>query len=301
MKFTKMHGLGNDYIYVDGSAEDVPDPARLAVALSDRHRGIGSDGLIIIRPPAVPEAAGRMEMYNADGSRAGMCGNGIRCVAKWLLDRGRAPGPGLAIETDTGLKRLRAVGRGPGGLAERIEVDMGEPRLRRSEVPFIDGPPESRAVRVPIRAAGRIIEATCVSMGNPHCVITISGKDPFGRTLHDLDLASIGPAFERHPSFPERTNVEFIEVRSRTEIDFRVWERGSGETQACGTGACAAVAAAVLEGVCDRGVKVHLLGGDLDVRWDEATGSVFMTGPAVEVFTGDIAIPLKKRNTDFTD
>ena len=291
MKFTKMHGLGNDYIYVDGAAERIPDPPRLARLLSDRHRGIGGDGLIIIRPPSSGNTAGRMEMYNADGSRAQMCGNGIRCVAKYILDRGWTAGPALAIETDAGVRALRLTGRGPDGRVESIEVDMGVPRFHRGEVPFVDGgPPGTPAVNVPLKAGGRTLTGTVVAVGNPHFVVRLSRSEPFGAPLAGLDLAAIGPAIERHPAFPEKVNVEFVEPVNPRELDFRVWERGSGETQACGTGACAAVVAGVLGGFCERSARVHLRGGDLEIRWDEASGKVFMTGPATEVFSGEVDV-----------
>jgi diaminopimelate epimerase len=289
MKFTKMHGIGNDYIYVDGFTETVPDPPALARRLSDRHRGVGGDGLIILRPPTGPGAACRMEMYNADGSRAPMCGNGIRCVGKLMLDRGRAAGPSITIETDAGPRTLRVAGRDGQGRVNLLEVDMGAPLLGREEAGFRDGgPPGSRAVEVELRVQGRTILVTAVSMGNPHCVVRVWGSEPFGARLSELELASLGPPIERHPSFPARTNVEFVEPRSRRELDFRVWERGSGETLACGTGACAAVVAGVLGGWCDRSAVVHLRGGDLEIRWDEPTGRVFMTGPAEESFTGEV-------------
>ncbi len=289
MKFTKMHGLGNDYVYLDASTEPIPDPPSLARRLSDRHRGVGGDGIIIIHPPSKSEFACRMEMYNADGSRAQMCGNGIRCVAKYVLDRGRAAGPKLIIETDAGPKMLRLVERGADGRALRIEVDMGIPRWRRAEVPMRDGgPPAEPAVEALIEADGRRLRVTGVSMGNPHCVVRIRGVEPFGAPLSKLELTSIGPAIERHPAFPERVNVEFADARGRKDLDFRVWERGSGETQACGTGACAAVVAGVLGGWCDREATVHLRGGDLEVRWEEESGHVYMTGPAEESFTGEV-------------
>jgi diaminopimelate epimerase len=286
MQFTKMHGLGNDYVYLDGTRVTVADAPRLARALSDRHRGVGGDGLIIIHPPSMPGFACRMEMYNADGSRGEMCGNGIRCVAKFVLDRGWAPGPELRIETDAGPRDLRLIRRGSDGKASLIEVDMGSPGLTRGEIPMA-GPAGERAVEVPLEVQGRRVRLTAVSMGNPHCVVRLQGSEPFGERLELLDLTVLGPALERHPAFPRRTNVEFVEARSRREVDFRVWERGSGETQACGTGACAAVVAGVLGGWCDRSAVVHLRGGDLDIRWDETTGHVLMTGPAAEVFTGE--------------
>ena len=296
MKFTKMHGLGNDYVYVDGFTERVIDAPHIARAVSDRHRGVGGDGLIIVQPPSQPGFACRMEMYNADGSRAGMCGNGIRCVGKFALDRGLAKGPAFRVETDAGPRELRVVPgperTGSGFTAETwIEVDMGAPRLLRREIPLVDREsPDSQAIGAAIESQGRSLRGTAVSMGNPHFVIRVAGREPFGAGLQSLDLAALGPPLERHPVFPERSNIEFVEPRSPREINFRVWERGSGETQACGTGACAAVVAGVLEGWCERSATVHLLGGDLHIRWDEASGNVFMTGPAVEVFRGEIDI-----------
>ncbi len=299
MKFTKMHGIGNDYIYLDATSEEINDPERLARRLSHRHRGVGGDGIIIIHPSS--QADCRMEMYNADGSRAEMCGNGIRCVAKYILDRGWATGPLLTIETDAGIRNLKAIGPGQDGISLLIEVDMGAPRIRRSDLAFSGGgPPDQPAVDVPLevevpvlvggypRPERRSILATVISMGNPHCVVRITREEPFSATLENLDLTRIGPALECHAAFPERTNVEFVETRGQRELDFRVWERGSGETLACGTGACAAVVAGALGGYCEREARVHLLGGDLDIRWDEQSGHVFMTGPASEVFTGEV-------------
>ncbi len=289
MKFTKMQGLGNDYVYVDGAREPIPDPPRAARAVADRHRGAGGDGLIIIRPPSRSGPVCRMEMYNADGSRGQMCGNGIRCVAKYVLDRGWAPGPAVQIETDSGPRDLRLVGMDSAGRASLIEVDMGSPRLKRGEIPLDDGGPiEESAVGFSIESQGRRLEATAVSMGNPHCIIRLHGVEPFGVRLAELPLSELGPPLERHRFFPQRANIEFVESRGRSELDFRVWERGSGETQACGTGACAAVVAGVLGGWCERSSVVHLPGGDLSIRWEERTNHVFMTGPAVEVFEGEI-------------
>lgn len=293
MRFTKMQGLGNDYIYVNGFEEKVPDGPSWARKLSDRHFGVGADGLIIIQPPSSRGADCRMEMYNADGSRAQMCGNGIRCVAKYVYDRGMVKTPQIRIETDAGLKTVR-VEAGKDAKAAEIEVNMGAPALSRASVPFRDGgDPRAPAIRVPMEVAGRTFLVTAVSMGNPHAVIRVDDGSP-APALADLPLEDWGPRFEHHPWFPERTNTEFITVRSPGEIDFRVWERGSGETLACGTGACAAVVACVLNGWCGRDVLVHLRGGGLRIRWEEGAGatpaagggSVFMTGPAVEVFTG---------------
>jgi diaminopimelate epimerase len=200
-------------------------------------------------------------------------------------------GPELVIETDAGPLKVRQVGPPGGGRASLIEVDMGPPRLSRGEVPFQDGgPPWEAALEVPLEVRGRKVPICAVSMGNPHCVVRLSGLEPFGARLADLDLQSLGPLFERHPAFPERTNTEFVEPRGPREMDFRVWERGSGETLACGTGACAAVVAGVLVGWCEREAVVHLAGGDLEIRWDEPTGHVFMTGPAEEVFEGEVEV-----------
>jgi diaminopimelate epimerase len=296
MRFTKMQGAGNDYVYVDGFREVVRDPAEVARRISDRHFGVGSDGLIIIRPPDGREADCRMEMYNADGSRGQMCGNGIRCVAKYVHDHGIRQGSTIRIETDAGLKTVRLVA-GPDGLAREIEVDMGAPRLERRRIPLVDGgDPEAPAIGVPIEVAGRRFQITAVSMGNPHAVVRLL-EPPADPPLASWPLAEIGPRFEHHPWFPERVNTEFVVMRSPAEMDFRVWERGSGETLACGTGACAAVVAGVLNGWCDHEVIVHLLGGDLRIRWEDPRpdprtgmpggGRILMTGPAVEVFTGD--------------
>jgi diaminopimelate epimerase len=306
MRFTKMQGSGNDYVYVDGFREEVRDPRGLAPKISDRHFGVGSDGLIIIRPPESSGAHCRMEMYNADGSRAEMCGNGIRCVAKYARDHGIAASDEIRIETDAGTKTLRTH-RGPDGRVREVDVDMGPPILARRRVPFLgEGNPEAPAIRFPLAVRGSIFPVTTVSMGNPHAVVRLgpfpSGVEPLGEPLTSWTLATLpieewGPHFERHPLFPERVNTEFISVRSPTEVDFRVWERGSGETLACGTGACAAVVAGVLEGTLSPAVLVHLRGGDLSIRWEGISiapesrhpegGTVILRGPAEEVFSGE--------------
>ena len=289
MRFTKMHGIGNDYVYIDGFSQDVKDPSALARRLSDRHRGVGGDGLIIIRPPLTGDSHCRMEMYNADGTRAEMCGNGIRCVGKYVFDHGLVLVQEINVATDAGLKRLR-LELGDDGNVTRVEVNMGAPVLEREAIPFRDGgPPDERAVDVPLVVLGRTFRMTAVSMGNPHAVIRLDrpGEQavaPF-RNVDEIPLAEWGPAFERHEWFPERTNTEFITLPSRTEMEFRVWERGSGETLACGTGACAAVVAGVLNDWCASDVVIHLRGGDLRVRWDG--DDVLMTGPAEEVFSGE--------------
>ena len=278
MKFTKMEGTGNDYVYVDGSREKVSDPSRLAVRISDRHFGVGADGLILILPSAKADA--RMEMYNADGSRGEMCGNGIRCVAKYVYDRGIARKEDLRIETDAGVKDLRVFATS--GVVTRVRVNMGRPELERRNIPMKG--PAGRVVGEPLAALDRTFRVTAVNMGNPHCVSFIEDVDAF-------DLAKYGPAVERHASFPARVNAEFAEVVDRSHLKVRVWERGSGETLACGTGACAACVAGVLSDLTARAVTVHLPGGDLEVEWSEAADAVLMTGSAREVFTGDWPTP----------
>lgn len=286
--FTKMHGLGNDYLYVNCFEQDLTgqDLPALARAMSDRHRGIGSDGLILMRPPSSGCAADvRMEMYNADGSRGVMCGNGIRCVAKYAVEHALVDDAGgdpreLKVETDRGVLTVWASRRA--GRVESVRVDMGPPLLRPSEIPVqAEG---ERCIKLPIEVAGRRLELTCISMGNPHAVI-------FDNRLGLSELMLVGPAIERHPLFPNRVNVHAAAIESRSEVAMRSWERGSGLTQACGTGACAVLVAGVLEGRLDRAASVHLPGGDLVVEWpdrsDGSLGSVFMTGPAVEVFTGE--------------
>jgi diaminopimelate epimerase len=283
VRMTKMHGIGNDYVYVDcreGDPAGLSDPARVARAVSRRHHGIGADGLILVRPSV--DADCRMEMYNADGSRAQMCGNGIRCVGKYVYDRGLAK-RSLRIDTDDGVKTL-TMAVDAHGRATGATVDMGVPVLDGPRIPVAS---EGRVLDQPLEVAGTTWRITCVSVGNPHCVV-------FVPDVARLDLPRIGPAFEHHPFFPERVNTEFVAVRSRTAMDFRVWERGSGETMACGTGACAALVAAVLTGQCDRRATVHLRGGDLEIEWradDDAPVArdhVLMTGAAAEVFTADV-------------
>lgn len=293
LRFTKMHGIGNDYVYLDLFEERVSDPASLARRISDRHTGIGADGLILIAPPADPANDCRMEMYNADGSRAEMCGNGIRCVGRYVYERGIAQRDELRVETDDGVKELR-LRLSSGGAVDGVTVDMGKPRLRRREVPLADGAdPEEPAVDLTVEAAGQRFRLTAVSMGNPHAVVFVDDArrddPPRELRLETLPLETWGPALEHHAWFPERTNAEFVTARSRRELDLRVWERGSGETLACGTGACAAVVAGVLTGRSERRARVRLRGGDLEVEWleEERGGSVLLTGPATEVFRGE--------------
>jgi diaminopimelate epimerase len=306
MQFVKMHGLGNDYVFINCFARRVADPARLAARISDRHLGVRGDGLILIQPPATPRGDCRMEMYNADGSRGEMCGNGIRCVAKYVYEHGILTKPLLQVETDAGLKAVRLFPDAEGRVGQ-AEVDMGPPALARADIPLLDGgDPAEPAIDLAVSVLGRTFRLTAVSMGNPHAVLRLdlpenreaTGSDRLG----ELPLTHWGPHFERHPWFPRRTNTEFITLRSRSEMDLRVWERGTGETMACGTGACAAVVAGVLNDWCEREVTVHLRGGDLYIRWQAGaggsvpdsknlsgwgdSGTVFMTGPAVEVFEG---------------
>ncbi len=274
MRFTKMHGAGNDYVYVNCFDQTPPsDLPGLARAVSDRHRGIGSDGVILIRPSSMADA--RMQMFNADGSEAEMCGNGVRCVAKYLYDRGLARKESLRVETGRGVLELTVLVSG--GKVDRVRVGMGPPILKSSEIPtLLPGDPP---VLAPLDVAGREFQVTCVSMGNPHCVTFVD------EITDDLVLR-VGPKIENHPEFPQRTNAEFVKVISRSETVMRVWERGSGETQACGTGACAAAVAGVLAGLTDRKILTHLPGGDLELEWTSG-GEVEMTGPAVDVFDGD--------------
>ncbi len=275
MKFVKMQGAGNDYVYVDGFAETVPDPPTLARAVSDRHFGIGSDGMILILPSAVADV--RMQMFNADGSEAEMCGNGVRCVAKYAYDHGLVRERTIRVETAAGVLALELF-TDERNLVERVRVAMGPPRLTRREIPMT-GPPEARAIGIELQALDRTFTASCVSMGNPHCVI-------FVETLADFPVAKYGPALEHHPAFPNRTNVEFVEVLDPGKIRQRTWERGAGETLACGTGAAAVTVAGVLNGLTNRRLLCCLAGGDLELEWRE-DGQVFMTGPAVEVFSGE--------------
>ena len=260
MKFTKMQGCGNDYIYVNCFTETVADPSAAAIRLSDRHFGVGGDGLVLICPSNVADFC--MEMYNADGSRSEMCGNAIRCVGKYVYEKGLANRTELTVETLAGVKRLTLHARD--GAVETVTVDMGEPA---------PAPPRTLTVR------GREWEVIPVSVGNPHIVTYLTGVD-------GLELAALGPEFERHPAFPERTNTEFVEVVSPDRLKMRVWERGSGETLACGTGACAVLCASALSGRSGRAATVQLRGGDLDIRWDIADNHIYMTGPAVTVFEG---------------
>jgi len=274
MKFTKMHGIGNDYVYVNGFEETVPNPAALAREVSHRHFGIGADGLILVMPSK--EADVRMRIFNADGSEAEMCGNGIRCVAKYAYERGLAAKEQIRVETLAGVKTLQPTVAG--GKVEKVCVNMGRPILERVEIPMAGVP--GRVVDEPLRVDGLPpLRVTCVSMGNPHCVIFVDA-------VESVPLAEWGPKIERHPVFPNRINVHFVQALSRGELKMATWERGSGATLACGTGASAVCVAGVLNGRSDRQVLIHLPGGDLDLEWAD-DDNVYMTGPAVEVFTGE--------------
>jgi len=275
MKFTKMQGCGNDYVYVNCFEEKIENASEMAVKVSNRNFGIGSDGLILICPSEVADV--RMEMYNADGSQSQMCGNGVRCVGKYAYDYGIVDKEVITVETLAGIKTLHL--HIENGKAVELTVDMGVPEVKPELVPV---KAEGEAVIAQkIVAGGREYEITCVSMGNPHAIT-------FVEETKAVEIEQIGPEFEYHDMFPERTNTEFIQVLNKQEINMRVWERGSGETLACGTGACASVYACILNGKTGDEVTVHLLGGDLRVRYDRETGHIFMTGPAVAVFDGEL-------------
>jgi len=282
LEFVKMHGCGNDYIYVVAMQARPADPAALSVRLSNRRTGIGGDGLIILAPSRSADV--RMEMYNADGSRGEMCGNGIRCLARLAYERGIARKNPLVVETDAGLRTVEL--RFDNGQVAGATVDMGEPILEGREIPVsADG----RIADHPLEVAGRRERVTAVSMGNPHCVVFVADDAVF--KLEEREFAALGRQFEFHPFFPRRVNTEFVLPVSRTRLRMRVWERGSGETFACGTGACAALVAAVLTGRSERAGTVELRGGNLEIEWRRAgpaANHVFMTGNAVEVFRGEI-------------
>ena len=278
MKFTKMHGTGNDYIYVNGFEEKLENPSEAAVKLSDHRFGIGSDGLILILPSDVADC--RMEMFNADGSIGKMCGNGIRCVAKYVYDRGLVKKDVLRVETRSGVKTLQL--RVEDGKVASVRVNMGQPELDPEKIPVLFS--KDRMVDEEVYTpSGNVWRVTCVSMGNPHAVIFVDD-------VEGLNLPAIGPEMEKHAMFPERANIEFAQVTGPHEVQMRVWERGSGETLACGTGACACAVASVLTGKADRDVTVHLRGGDLHVFWDPDTDDVYMEGPAAFVFDGTVEI-----------
>lgn len=275
MKFTKMEGLGNDYIYVNCFQEKVEQPQKLAIQYSDRHFGIGSDGLILIMPSEVADF--RMDMYNSDGSQAEMCGNGIRCVGKYVYDYGLTQKTQITVETLAGIKTLNL--HVEQGKVKLVTVDMGNPILQSSLIPVVSEKPE--VVNEPITVAGTAYHVTCVSMGNPHAVVFVDN-------VKELPLETIGPEFEHHAWFPRRINTEFVEVLNPHEVNMRVWERGAGETLACGTGACASAVACILNHKTENEITLHLVGGDLKVQWERDTNRIFMTGPATVVFDGEI-------------
>lgn len=276
MKFTKMHGAGNDYIYINCFEETVKNPEKLAIKVSDRHFGIGSDGLILISPS--DKADFKMNIYNADGSEGMMCGNGIRCVSKYVYDNGMTDKDEISVETRSGIKLIKM--NVENGKVVSARVNMGEPILEAEKIPTkFDG---ENVIRQKLTIDKKEYEVTCVSMGNPHCIVYVDD-------VKDIDLEKIGPKFENNEMFPERINTEFVHVVSDTELDMRVWERGSGETLACGTGSCAVTVASVLCGYCKRNteIKINLLGGTLTDIWTDG-GDVYMTGPAATVCTGEI-------------
>lgn len=277
MKFTKMEGLGNDYIYINCFQEKVEQPEKLAVQYSDRHFGIGSDGLILILPSEVADF--RMDMYNADGSQSEMCGNGIRCVGKYVYDYGLTKKTRITVETLAGIKTLELCVEQ--GKVKLVTVDMGSPILQSSQIP-VDVEQE-QVIREPIVVLGTTYEVTCVSMGNPHAVVFVDN-------VKEFPLETVGPEFERHPWFPRRINTEFVEVLNEHEVNMRVWERGTGETLACGTGACASTVACILNHKTADRITLHLAGGDLQVHWEQDTNRVFMTGPATVVFDGEMEV-----------
>ncbi len=275
MKFTKMQGIGNDYVYVNCLQETIENPSELAKKISDRHYGVGSDGLIMINPS--DKADFEMEMYNADGSRGEMCGNGIRCVAKYVYDYGLTDKTSISVETLAGIKYLDLTVED--GKVVLVKVDMGKPMLRPEEVPVVSEKEE--VIDAPITVDGQEYRMTCVSMGNPHAVVFID------QDVKEFPLETVGVKFENHERFPKRVNTEFVNVLDRHTAQMRVWERGSGETLACGTGACAVAVACALNGLTEDEVTVKLLGGDLQIKWDREKNTVYMTGPAEVVFDGE--------------
>jgi len=277
MKFTKMHGIGNDYIYINGFQEQIENPVEMAILMSDRHKGIGSDGLVLILPSEHCDF--RMQMFNADGSEAEMCGNAARCIGKYVYDKKLTDKTSLTLETLSGIKKLNLF-LGDDKLVESVTVDMGEPILEANQIPVTMEKKEIINESIAFNNTTKY-RITCVSMGNPHTVI-------FTKNIDSLNLPKTGPLIENAPIFPRRTNVEFIEVLSGNLMKMRVWERGSGETMACGTGACAAVVAGVLNGVSARKTRVKLLGGELLIEWNVLDNHVYLTGEATTVFEGEI-------------
>lgn len=272
-RFSKWHGLGNDFIIVNCLEEKIADYSQMAVKVCDRHVGIGADGLVLILPSNTADFT--MRIFNSDGSEAEMCGNVTRCVARYVYEYGLTEKTEINLETGAGIIRPKLIFTN--GIPDTVCVDMGEPRLRRGQIPM-KGNPDEQAVNTPLEIAGHTYYVTCVSMGNPHCIIFVDN-------VNQMDLPSIGPLIENHPLFPNKTNVEFVQVVNKQSVCMRVWERGAGITMACGTGACATLVAAVLNGKTDRQAIIHLDGGDLSIEWG-ADKHVYMTGPAIEVFRG---------------
>lgn len=283
MKFTKMHGCGNDYVYVNGFCEHIAEGKKpeLVRRLSDRHFGIGGDGVIFINKGKNAEF--EMEMYNADGSRAQMCGNGIRCVAKYVYDYGLTDKTDITIESFGSVKYLQLT-VGADNKIERVRVNMGAPILKAADVPVLSE--NDQVIDEEIVVNGKSYQMTCVSMGNPHAVVFVEDIDD----IRSFDLESVGPYFENHERFPERTNTEFVRIIDKNNVQMRVWERGTGETLACGTGCCATTVACVLNGLTDTSVNVHVLGGVITCEWDRDKNLVYMTGPAATVFDGEVEI-----------
>lgn len=281
MKFTKMHGCGNDYVYVDGAKEQIPakDKPELVRKLSDRHFGIGGDGVIFINPS--DEADFEMEMYNMDGSRSEMCGNGIRCVAKFVYDKGLTDKEHISIISGGKVKYIDL--NIENEKVSTVKVNMGEPILKAADITVVTDNPEGSVIAENIEVAGNTYKMTCVSMGNPHAVV-------FMEDVANLEIEKIGPLFENHQRFPRRTNTEFVKVIDRNNVEMRVWERGTGETLACGTGTCATVVACVLNNLTEDEVNVKVLGGLIKIKWDREANLVYMTGPAATVFEGEIEI-----------
>ena len=277
MKFTKMQGIGNDYVYVNCFTEKVENPSQVAVRVSDRHFGIGSDGLILIKPSDVVDF--EMEMYNADGSQGAMCGNGIRCVAKYVYDYHLTDKTSISVNTKSGIKYLDLTVEN--GKVKEVKVNMGAPVLKTAEIPMIYSKEQVSAQ--PLNINQNLYEVTAVSMGNPHVIVYMND-------VKNLKIEEVGPYFEKSSVFPESVNTEFVRVIDRNTVEMRVWERGSGETLACGTGACAVAVACVLNGYTEEQVTVKLLGGDLKIFWDREANLVYMTGPAEVVFDGEIQI-----------
>ncbi|NNL67917.1 MAG: diaminopimelate epimerase [Myxococcales bacterium] len=273
LPFTKMHGAGNDFVVLDGVSAELPPLEPLAARLCDRHFGIGCDQLLVVRPATAPGADFAMQIFNADGSQVEMCANGIRCFYKFLRDRGLTTADEIGVETLSGVVRPRWAGEG------RVTVDMGRPVLAPAEIPTTLEEGAGPVLDAPLEADGRRLEVSCVSMGNPHAVLFVENPDA-------APVARLGAALERHPAFPNRVNVEFVQVVSRERVRQRTWERGTGETLACGSGACAVAVVCMLKGLVERRVTIELRGGELEIEWADAEASVRMTGPAAEVFTG---------------